>query len=94
MFKKDGAYFIGKFEHGKAEGKGFYINDEGAYYEGNFSNNLAKDTNGRYADEKVTYTGGFLGSKFHGEGQEKGADYTFEGSYQNGKRKKGVLTWN
>ena len=41
MYKEDGALFVGRFSHGKAEGEGLYILKDGSYYEGLFKDNVA-----------------------------------------------------
>jgi hypothetical protein len=41
MYKSNGAYFVGKFEGGKAEGPCFYVLKDGSYYKGDMNDNKA-----------------------------------------------------
>lgn len=41
MYKENGAYFIGYFVSGKAEGPCFYIMNNGSYYKGSMKDNKA-----------------------------------------------------
>lgn len=66
MYKEDGALFVGRFSHGKAEGEGLYILKDGSYYEGLFKDNVAQCPKGTFCCKDYTYTGAFKNNKFHG----------------------------
>jgi len=93
MYKPNGSIYLGWFDHGRAQGKGVYIFDDGSYYNGDFNKNAAESKNGVYESDILHYKGGFNNNTFHGEAEEAGSDYAFTGTYNNGMRTKGILTW-
>jgi len=93
MYKPNGSIYLGSFDHGRAQGKGVFIFEDGSYYHGDFNRNLAESKNGSYESEILHYKGGFSKNTFDGEAEEAGMDYTFVGTYHNGVRSKGILTW-
>lgn len=48
MYHSDGSLFIGMFNNGMANGKGYYVQSDGSYYQGNIVNNKADDQKGKY----------------------------------------------
>lgn len=93
MYKPDGSIYIGHFKTGKAEGKGAFVFADGSYYEGDFANNSAASANSDFVSDSLRYKGGFKNNTFEGDCQEQGPDYKFKGTYVNGARTKGVLSW-
>jgi len=93
MYKPNGSIYLGYFDHGRAQGKGVFIFDDGSYYLGDFNKNVAESKIGIYESEILRYKGGFSKNTFDGEAEESGPDYSFVGTYSNGVRTKGTLTW-
>jgi hypothetical protein len=42
MYKADGSFYVGHFQHGKADGEGAYLTPDGLVYKGHFHNNNAQ----------------------------------------------------
>ena len=95
MHKNNGSLYLGYFDHGRAHGRGAFIFENGSYYQGDFNNNRAESENGVYESDEVRYQGGFRNNKFDGKGAERGRNdsYIFEGTYNEGSRERGTLTW-
>ena len=41
MYKQNGAYFVGNFVNGKAQGSCCYIMPDGSYFQGDMNENMA-----------------------------------------------------
>ena len=93
MYKPNGNLYVGYFENGKAHGKGAFIFANGAYYEGDFKDNFAHSSNALFKSDEMTYMGGFNNNTFDGEGVEEGKHYRFAGTFKEGRRSRGILTW-
>lgn len=56
-------------------------------------NNSANSAKSEFVSDSLRYHGSFKNNTFDGDCQEEGADYKFNGTYANGVRTKGHLTW-
>ena len=83
MYKENGAYFIGNFVSGKANGPCFYAMSNGSFYQGLMKGNNADCENGEFSSKVFEYKGGFKDNLFHGKGTERTYqnNYSFEGIY-------------
>lgn len=72
MYHKNGSVFLGKFEHGVANGPGFFVLKDGSFYRGLLANNKTSDDCGFFKSGNFEYEGGFSNNKFDGKGKEKG----------------------
>lgn len=90
----DGTVYIGNFNESKEfEGNGKISWTDGSYYLGEFKGNYMEGK-GTLSTPLFRYDGGFLKSKFEGEGKSLwfGDKQTrFEGKYANGSKKSGVF---
>ena len=93
MYHKNGSLFVGNFENGAANGPGFYIKADGSYYKGLMKNNKAEDKKGYIWSPNYEYQGGVKDNAPHGEGRESSPTHMFEGTYDEGKKKSGVMKW-
>lgn len=93
MYKSDGSLFVGKFDHGRAQGDGLYVLPDGSYFEGYVDDNVATCPRGVFHCKEYTYTGGFKNNCFEGEGEEIAENYIFKGTYLKGVRECGELKW-
>ena len=59
---------------------------DGSYYDGNMVNNQMSATDAEFHSKGFKYRGGFKNNKFHGEGEERGINYHFIGTYVEGRR--------
>lgn len=69
MYKENGAFFIGNFVSGKAQGPCFYVMKDGSYYRGEMKDNVAECEKGEFVSKDFEYTGGFRDNMFHGKGK-------------------------
>lgn len=68
---------------------------DGSYFQGIMKENFAQCDNGLFVSPTFEYTGGFQDNVFHGKGREKSIpnNYSFEGVYDMGKKKSGIMKW-
>ena len=69
MYKENGAFFIGNFVSGKAQGLCFYVMKDGSYYKGLMKDNQAECDEGEFVSNSYRYVGGFKNNTFHGKGK-------------------------
>jgi hypothetical protein len=74
-------------------GFGRFINANGDYYQGDVKFGRGNGE-GRYFSGFTSFHGFFKDNVLHGDGEEKGNEYYFKGSYEYGAKKKGILKFS
>ena len=87
----DGTFIQSDFINSNVNGKTRIIKPNGEYFDGKISHDGTGI--GTVFENNIKYSGKLLNNKPHGKGKEAATTFTFDGEYENGNKKHGLLKW-